>query len=187
MEVAKGPSLYAVVAEFRDEHELIRAAEKAREAGYTRLEAYTPFPVHGVSEAIGFEDNRLKWMIFFGGVFGAISGVLLQWWVSAVAYPHNVGGRPYFSWPNFIPITFECMVLFAALTAVFGMFALNGLPKPYHPIFNTPKFDRASQDLFFLAIEARDPMFDAAAAAKCLKDAGADNVSEVNMDEEGSW
>lgn len=187
MEIAKGPSLYAVVAEFRDEHDLIIAAEKARQAGYTKIEAYTPFPVHGVSEAMGFEDNRLKWMIFFGGVFGAVTGVLLQWWVSAVAYPHNVGGRPYFSWPNFIPITFECMVLFAALTAVFGMFALNGLPKPYHPIFNTPKFDRASQDLFFLAIEARDPMFDATAAAKCLKDAGADNVSEVNMDEEGSW
>lgn len=187
MEHTKGPHLYAIVGEFDDEHELMHAAEATREAGFTRIEAYTPFPVHGLTDAIGFQDVRLKWMIFFGGIIGACTGVALQYWVSAVAYPHNVGGRPYFSWPSFIPITFECMVLFAALTAVFGMLALNRLPMPHHPIFNTPKFDRASQDLFFLAVEAKDPQFDATAIRKLMTSHGATNVSEVQAEEEGNW
>lgn len=186
-ESPKGPSLYAVVAEFSDEHVLMDAAVKTKAAGYTKIEAYSPFPIHGLAEAIGFEESLLKWLIFFGGLVGACVGVGLQYWVSAQAYAHNVGGRPYFSWPNFIPITFECMVLFAALTAVFGMIGLNGLPKPYHPIFNTPKFDRATQDLFFLAIEARDPMFDPEKTKEFLLSTGANDVAAVNMDEEGSW
>lgn len=187
MEAPKGPSLYAIVAEYDNEHDLLHAAEAAREAGYTRTEAYSPFPIHGLTDAMGWDEHKLKWMIFFGGVAGLLSGVGLQYWVSAVAYPHNVGGRPYFSWPSFIPITFECMILFAALTAVFGMLGLNKLPQPHHPIFNTPKFDRASQDLFFFAIEATDPQFDAKAAKKFLEKTHANSVSDVMMDEEGDW
>lgn len=187
MHEPKGPSLYAVVAEFDDEHVIVEAAEKAYAAGYTKMDAYTPFPVHGLPEAVGFGDVKLKWIIFIMGVMGALGGFGLQWWVSAEAYAHNSGGKPLLSWPSFIPVTFECMILFAALGAVFGMLGLNGLPKPYHPIFNTPRFDRATQDLFFLAIEATDPKFDVSEARKFLEGAGATNVSEVMADEEGGW
>lgn len=180
-------TVYGVVAEYDTPEQLMEAANRALDQGYTRMDAFTPFPVHGLPEAIGFNESKVPWVIFFGGLIGAFSGVGLQYWVSAIAYPHNVGGRPYFSWPSFIPVTFECMVLFAAFGAVFGMLGLNGLPKPYHPIFNTPRFERASQDLFFLAIERRDPKFNEEEVTSFLQSTGARNVSSVNQDEDGDW
>ena len=169
--------VYGWVAEFDNPEDLIVAALKATEAGYTKLDAYSPFPVDGLSEAIGMHDVRVKWIIFLGGLAGVSAGMGLMYYTSAVDYPLNVGGRPLFSWPSFIPVAFECTVLIAALAAVFGMLALNKLPEPYHAIFNTPNFERASQDRFFLCIEADDPQFEG--AEKFVAGLGAITVSEV--------
>jgi len=171
--------LHGIIAEYETPEELLRAAKRAREAGYTRMDAYSPFPVHGLSEAIGFEDHKVPWVTFFAGVIGAIAGFSLQYYISVVDYPLNVGGRPFLSWPAFIPVTFETTVLFAAFGAFIGMLALNGLPQPYHPVFNAPRFERASQDRFFLCIEASDPLFDRANTRHFLEGTGARMVSEV--------
>jgi hypothetical protein len=187
MHEESGPSVFAYVAEYATSEALIKAANTVYDAGYRQIDAYAPYPVHGLPEAIGFEDDRLKWMMFLGGVTGAFTGFGLQWWVSASAYAHNVGGRPYFSWPAFIPVTFECTVLFAALTGVFGMIGLNKLPQPHHPIFSTPRFDRASQDAFFLSVEARDEKFDPVEVRKILEQTAPENISLINQEEEGDW
>jgi len=171
--------VYALVAEFETPDQLIEAADRAREAGYRTMDAYTPFPIHGLSDAIGFHDVRLPWMIFMGGLTGAFVGYTLQWYTAVVDYPMNVGGKPLNSIPSFIPITFECTILFAALTAVFGMLSLNRLPKPYHSIFNTPGFERASQDRFFLAIEAKDKQYDPTGTRNFLQSLNPIAVSEV--------
>lgn len=171
--------LHGIIAEYETPEQLIHAAERAREAGYTRIDAYSPFPVHGLAEAIGFEDHKVPWMTFLAGVIGAIAGFSLQYYISVVDYPLNVGGRPLLSWPSFIPVTFETTVLFAAFGAFVGMLALNGLPQPYHPVFNAPRFERASQDRFFLCIEATDPLFDRTAVRHFLEATGARMVSEV--------
>lgn len=181
------PSLYGLVAEYESAEALVAAANQAYDAGYRDFDAYAPFPVHGLPEAMRFEDPRLQWMIFLGGCTGALCGFGLQWWVCYSAYPHNVGGRPIFSWPAFIPVTFECTVLFAALTAVFGMLGLNKLPQPHHPVFDAPRFDRASQDAFFLSIEARDPIFDAESVRAFFQETGAHNISMVDQVEESDW
>lgn len=173
------PELHGVVGMFDEADALLAAANRTREAGYTKIEAYTPFPIHGLSEAIGFHDNKIKWVIFWAGVIGAFSGFALQAWVSIYAYAHNSGGKPLFSWPAFIPVTFECMVLCAAFGAVFGMLGMNGLPQPYHPIFEAKRFNLASQDKFFLCIEANDPQFDAKEAVKFMQGLGATDVEEV--------
>lgn len=171
--------LRGIIAEYETPEELLRAAKRAREAGYTRMDAYSPFPVHGLSEAIGFEDHKVPWTTFFAGLIGAIAGFALQYYISVVDYPLNVGGRPFLSWPAFIPVTFETTVLFAAFGAFIGMLAFNGLPQPYHPVFNAPRFERASQDRFFLCIEASDPLFDRANTLHFLEATGARMVSEV--------
>jgi len=172
-------TLYGLAAEFDNPEDIVIAAHKAYDEGYRRMDAYTPFPVHGLVEAIGFRDNKVPWIIFWGGLIGALGGYALQYWVSAVEYPLNVGGRPLNAWVNFIPVTFECTILLAALTAVFGTLALNGLPKPYHPIFNAEGFERASQDRFFLCVEAADPAFDREGTAEFLRGIGAVRVVEV--------
>jgi hypothetical protein len=151
--------LYGVLAEFAEPAELVKATRAAREAGYTRMDAYTPFPVEGLAEALGFRRTRVPLLVFLGGLFGCVSGYLMQYWCAGVGYPLDIGGRPYNSWPAFIPVTFEMTILCAALTAVVGMLFLNGLPMPYHPTFNVPRFALASRDRFFLCIEARDPKF----------------------------
>jgi len=174
------PGIYGIAAEFSTPAEVTRAARKARKEGYTVMDAYTPFPVHGLDEAIGFEDNRIKWLIFLAGLGGGGFGLWLMWWINTTEYPMNVGGRPLFSWPSFVPVTFECTVLIAGLTAFFGMLALNGLPQPYHPIFNAANFDRCSQDKFFLCIEATDPKFDKKETADFLRSLEPDSVSEVS-------
>lgn len=175
-------TLYGLVAEFNDPHDLVRAADAARKAGYRKMDAYTPFPVHGLADVMGFDDARLPWAIFFAGIAGAGTGLALQFYTSVIDYPWNVGGKPFFSWPQFIPIIFELTILFASLTCVVGMLGLNGLPRLHHPIFNAPRFERASQDLFFLCIEAGDGMFDREGTEEFLRGLGPQRVSEVEDD-----
>src|SRR5438876_186548 len=167
------------MAEFDDPNALVAATERAHAEGYRRMDAYSPFPIEELHEALGAPETRLPLIVLIGGLFGCIGGYLLQYWVSAVAYPLNIGGRPYHSWPAFIPVTFECTILGAALSAVFGMLALNGLPMPYHPLFHVPRFARASRDLFFLCIQARDPRFDVGAVTQFLRSLDAADVQEV--------
>jgi hypothetical protein len=159
-ETSDGAQLYGVLAEFDTPERLCTAARAARDAGYDRLDAYTPFPVEGLAEALGVPPTRLPWLVFAGGVAGAFLAYAMQWYAAAVAYPLNVGGRPYNSWPAFIPITFELAVLGAALTGLFSMLFANGLPRLDHPLFEVERFALASRERFFLCVEARDPRFD---------------------------
>ena len=170
---------YGVIAEFTDPQELLDAANAAREAGYTELDAYSPFPIHGLSDAIGFHHSRLSAVVLGGGIIGGLAGFFMCWYANVIWYPLNIGGKPYNSWPAWIPITFECTILFAAFAAVLGMLALNGLPMPYHPVFNVPRFDQASRDKFFLVIQARDPKFDIDAVWKFLESLGPREVTDV--------
>jgi ActD protein len=175
--------IYGVVGEFVTQEQLIHAAKKTREMGYRRFEAYAPFPVEGLSEALGLKRNTVPLITLIGGLMGGLGGFGFQYWVAAVTYPLNIGGRPLNSWPAFIPVTFELTVLGAALSAVFGMLALNGLPQPYHPLFNVHRFAKhATSDRFFLCIEARDPKFHLAEAARFLQGLDAYHVSEVRDD-----
>ncbi|MBV9123312.1 MAG: DUF3341 domain-containing protein [Planctomycetes bacterium] len=148
------------MAEFTTPQAVLAAARRAREEGYHDMDAYTPYPVEGLSEELGFPRTRVPFVVLVGGLVGAGTGFLMQYWTMAVDYPFNVGGKPLNSWPAFIPITFELMVLVGAFSALLGTFFLNGLPQPYHPVFNVPQFAAASQDRFFLCIEASDPRFD---------------------------
>ena len=152
--------LFGLMAEFGSPSELLAATKQTRREGYRRVDAFSPIPIHGLAKALGFESKGLQYLVLTGGVLGGLGGYLLQYWSSAIAYPLNIGGRPYHSWPAFIPVTFECTILGAALFAVFGLLALNGLPKPYHPVFNAPRFALASRDRFFLCIEAKDEKFE---------------------------
>jgi Protein of unknown function (DUF3341) len=175
--------IYGVVAEFLTPDELIDAVEKTRQAGYRRIEAYTPFPVEGLSEALALRRNNVPLITLIGGLTGGLGGFFFQYWVCVIAYPVNIGGRPLNSWPAFIPVTFELTVLGAALSAVFGMLALNGLPRPHHPLFNVKRFVKhATSDRFFLCIEARDPKFHVADSARFLHGLKATHVSEVEDD-----
>jgi hypothetical protein len=173
------PPLYGLMAEFENPERLLEAARRAYQEGYRRMDAYTPFPVEGLDEAIGFHHNRLPLIVLIGGIIGAVGGYWMLYYSQVISYPLNVGGRPYNSWPAFIPITFELTVLAAALAAVLGVLALNGLPMPYHPVFNVPRFALASRDRFFLCIEARDPQFDRATTKQFLESLGPQEVSEV--------
>ena len=173
------PLVYGVVAEFDSPTTLVAAAERTRAAGYTRFEAYAPFPIEALVEAVGHPHTRLPIVVFLGGLLGGLSGYLLQYITAVHTYPINIGGRPLHSWPAFIPVTFECTILGAALAAVFGMLARNGLPMPYHPLFHIPRFARASRDLFFLCIQARDPKFDAAGVTQFLRTLEPADVQEV--------
>ena len=152
-------SIHGLMAEFNSADDLIAAAHRIHDAGYQRVDAYTPYPIEELSEALGHHRSKLPLIVLIGGLVGALAGYSLQYWVSVVENPLNVGGKPLHSWPAFIPITFECTILGAALSAVFGMLALNGLPQPYHPVFNVPRFALASRNRFFLCIEAKDPKF----------------------------
>lgn len=159
-QVIRAEKSYGLMAEFDTPAQLVDAATAARKAGFTKMDAYSPFPIHEMDEALGVKRTILPYLVFGGGLTGLLLGLGLQTFVHVIDYPLNVGGRPYFSLPAFIPVIFECTVLLAALTAVFGMIALNGLPKPYHPVFNVPRFALASKDKFFLVIERSDPKFD---------------------------
>jgi hypothetical protein len=167
------------MAEFDDPTALVAAARRVREEGYTHTDAYTPFPVEEVAEALGVRHTRLPLVVLIGGLAGCVGGYFMQYYAAAVSYPLNVGGRPLHSWPAFIPITFECTILAAAFAAVLGMLALNRLPEPNHPAFNVPRFALASRDRFFLAIEATDPKFDRDATWDFLEGLGPREVVEV--------
>jgi hypothetical protein len=171
--------IYGLLAEFENPEELVVAVRRARVAGYRRMDAYTPFPVEGVAEELGFHRTALPLVVLVGGVIGCAGGFLLQYWISAIDYPLNVGGRPLNSWPAFIPVTFELTILFAALAAVLGMLGLNGLPMPYHPLFNNPRFALATRNRFFLCIESRDRKFNREVTAAFLSDLKPKGVSEV--------
>jgi hypothetical protein len=172
-------SLYGLVAEFATSEALLEATHCARRAGYRYLEAYTPFPVEGLAEALDFHRTSLPLVVLLGGIVGGVGAYFFQYWVNVMHYPLNVGGRPLHSWPAFIPVTFEMTILIAALAAVLGMLALNGLPMPYHPLFNVPRFALATRDRFFLCIEARDPKFDRTETRRFLESVAAYEVFEV--------
>jgi hypothetical protein len=174
------PNLYGAVGSFNDGLELVEAARAARELGYTRLDAFTPFPVHGIDEAMAIPRSPLGWIVLFFGALGLASAVLMIWWTGAVSYPLWIGGKPLFAFEFSVPIMFELTVLFSAFAAVFGMFALNGLPRLYHPVFNYSHFAGATDDKFLLAIEASDPKFDAEQSARLLHTLGAHAVEVVD-------
>jgi hypothetical protein len=171
--------VYGVMAEFETPQQVLEATRRARAAGYTRMDAYTPYSVEGLADELGLARNRVPFVVLVSGLVGAAAGFFMQYWTMAVDYPFNVGGRPLNSWPVFIPITFEVMVLVASFAALLGMFFLNGLPQPHHPVFNVPRFVRASQDRFFLCIEATDPKFDREGTKQFLAGLNPFEVAEV--------
>jgi hypothetical protein len=177
----KPETIYGLLAEFENPHELVDAARRARAEGYRKLDAYTPFPVEGLAEALELGNTKVPLIVLIGGLIGAALGYAMQYYLMAVEYPLNVGGRPLHSWPAFIPITFEMTVLIAGLSAVLGMLALNGLPMPYHPVFNVPRFALASRDRFFLCIEAVDPKFERDETRRFLDRMSPQVVSEVEL------
>lgn len=171
--------LYGLLAEFDSPEHLLEAARHTHESGYTRIDAFTPFPIEGLADAIGFYKTSLPVVVFIGGLIGCCGGFFLQYYPNMMGYPLNIGGRPYYSWPSFIPITFEMTILCAAIACVFGMLALNGLPTPYHPVFNVPQFALATRSQFFLCIKARDPKFDAAKTREFLTGLKARGVYDI--------
>ena len=173
--------LYGVIGEFESPNDLVHAARKVYEAGYRRINGYSPFPIEELSEAIGLTHTSLPLIVFLGGIVGMFGGFFLQYWIEVIDYPINVGGKPYNSWPAFIPITFEMTVLCAAFAAVLGMLILNKLPQPYHPVFNVPNFALATRDRFFLAVEANDAKFEHGTVTDLLKSLGALEVSDVEI------
>ena len=173
------PAIYGVMAEFDTPTDLVRAAKRTYEAGYRNIDTFSPFPIEESWEAIGHHDRRLSFIVLAGGVTGLLAGIGLQEWVHNVAYPINIGGKPLNSWPMFVPVAFEMTILFAALSAVLGMIILNGLPQPYHPVFNVPRFEHASRDKFFLLVESTDPKFDRAGTVDFLKGLNPHEVNEV--------
>jgi hypothetical protein len=176
--------IYGLLVEFENPEDLVSAVRRAREAGYRKMDAYTPFPVEHLSEELGFHRTMLPLVVLIGGLIGCVGGYFLQYWISAIDYPLNIGGRPFNSWPSFIPVTFELTILVAALSAVLGMLALNGLPMPYHPLFNSPRFALASRNRFFLCIESADAAFNRETTAKFLSEMKSKGVSEVAAEQE---
>ena len=172
-------SSYGLMAEFPDAESLLAAVRRVRDAGYTKFDAFSPFPIHGMPEAIGFKDRSVAPIVLGGGIVGLMVGYGLEYWTSVIAYPLNIGGRPYHSWPMFIPPAFETTILFASISALVGMLALNGLPQPYHPVFNAPRFSLASQESFFLVIESADPKFDGNTTRQMLTSLQPREVVEV--------
>lgn len=177
---AEAPQLYGILAEFPDADALVAATRKVAAEGYTHADTFTPYPVGETADALGFPKSEMGPVMFIGGLTGACSGFLMQYWTNGFGYPLNVAGRPYLSWPSFIPITFEMMVLTAALSGLFGLIALCGLPRLYHPLFNSARFDRASRDRFFLCVEAGDPKFDPARTREFMNTLNALSVEEVH-------
>lgn len=177
---AQAGQIYGLMAEFDSPEELLAATRGVYERGYRLIEAYSPFPVKGLAGALGYQRNRVPGVVLTGGLLGGFLGFFIQWYSAVVDYPINVGGRPLNSWPAFIPITFEMTVLGAALAAVFGVLAMNGLPRPHHPVFNVPGFVRASNDRFFLSVQARDPLFEPEVTYQMLMEYHPRSITLVN-------
>jgi Protein of unknown function (DUF3341) len=173
------PTLYGLMAEFETPTELVHACKAAYAEGYREMDAYSPFPIEEASEAIGFHKSAVPLIVLLGGILGGLSGFGLQYWINVIAYPLNIGGKPYDSWPAFIVPTFEMTILFAGLCGMFGMFALNGLPQPYHPVFNVDKFSAVTRDKFFLCVEATDPKFDLVGTQQFMERLKPLSISEV--------
>ena len=173
------PRLYGLLAEFDTPGGIVRAAQEVRAQGYRKVDAYTPYPMEELTDALHLHASRVPSIVLGGGILGMLFGWGLQYYTAVVDYPINIGGRPVYAWPAFVVPTFETTVLFSAFAAVLGMLALNGLPQPYHPAFNVPGFARASRDRFFLGIEADDPKFDLERTRALLRALGASEVSEV--------
>jgi hypothetical protein len=171
--------LYGLLAEFETPGELVAAARRAREAGFKKFDAFSPMPIHELDEAMDLHDNRVSTATFIGGLCGAVGGFGLCSWVAAIVLPLNIGGRPLISVPMFIPITFECTILLGGLTAAISMIMMNGLPQPYHPLFNVERFAGAARSKFFLCIESDDPKFDRELTAGFLESLGAEEIAEV--------
>jgi len=171
--------VYGLMAEFETPTDVLVAAKKAFAEGYRNMDAYSPQPVHGLAEAIGFKKNRVALVCLVGGLLGLATGLGLQEWINLSAYPLNIGGRPFNSWPSFIIVCFELTILFGGLSACIGMFAMNGLPMPYHPVFNVPEFASATRDRFFLCIESVDPKFDMTATRSFLESLAPASIAEV--------
>ena len=175
----KSSVIYGLMAEFADPTSLVTATERAHREGYRCMDAYSPFPIEELHQALGSKHTRLPLIVLIGGLIGCIGGYTLQYWSSVIAYPLNIGGKPLHSWPAFIPVTFECTILAAALSCVLGMLALNGLPMPYHPVFSVPRFALASRNRFFLCIESKDPKFDLEGTRRFLETLEPREVSTV--------
>jgi Protein of unknown function (DUF3341) len=173
------PQVYGLIAEFDNVNDAVIAARRTYAAGYRKLDAYSPFPVEELSEAIGFHKNGVALICLIGGLLGGTAAFTLQWWINTISYPVNIGGRPLNSWPSFIIVTFEMTILFSGLSAVFGMLALNGLPMPYHPVFNVPRFELASKDRFFLIVFSSDKNYDAIRTRQFLKGLNPISIAEV--------
>jgi hypothetical protein len=173
------PKLYGLLAEFDSATAIVTAARQARDAGYVKLDAYTPFPIHDLDQALRLRRTKLPWIVLGGGITGMVAGFGLEYWTSVIAYPLNIGGRPYASWPAFVVPAYETTILFAGLTALIAMVLLNGLPRLYHPLFNVPSCSTASADRFFLCIEAADPKFEVGTTRKFLQSLEPLGVSDV--------
>lgn len=172
--------IYGLLAEFDTPTQLVDAAQKTREAGFTKTDAFSPFPIHEMDKALGIKRSILPYLVFGGGITGLLSGIALQYFVHVYDYPINVGGRPYFSIPSFVPPAYELTILLAAFTAVFGMLLLNGLPQPYHPVFNVPRFALATREKFFLLIEAKDEKFNYDETRNFMQGLNAQEVFDVD-------
>jgi hypothetical protein len=176
---SQDPGSYGLIAEFAAEADVVAAARAARQAGYSRMDAYSPYPVDALTEALGLPRSKVPLIVLIGGILGGLGGFMLQYWSSVIRYPMNIGGRPFNSWPAFIVVTFESTILLAAIFGVVGMILLNRLPQPYHPVFNWERFAHASRDRFFLCIEAEDPRYDRRATEDFLRSLNPSEVTEV--------
>jgi hypothetical protein len=172
-------AIYGLMAEFDSAQELLTAAERTYQEGYREIDAYSPFPIEGLADAIGFHKNAVALVVLIGGLLGGLTAYSLEYWVAVITYPTNVGGRPYHSWPSFIVVTFELTILFGGIFSLVGMLALNKLPMPYHPVFNVPEFTKASENKFFLVVEASDPQYDAVGTRAFLSDLAPRMIAEV--------
>ncbi|HJT69033.1 MAG TPA: DUF3341 domain-containing protein [Terriglobales bacterium] len=175
----KDPKIFGLMAEFDNVNDAIVAAQRSYAAGYRKMDAYAPFPVEELSEAVGFHKDGVALVCLVGGLLGCSAAYILQWWINTISYPVNIGGRPLHSWPSFIIVSFEMTILFSGLSAVFGMLSLNGLPMPYHPVFNVPQFEGASRDRFFIVIFSSDKNYDAVRTRQFLEGLSPISVAEV--------